>query len=166
MTIQKVNSNIQVKTNTVKKGINEPEDKVTLDSTVDTPDFLKLKSLAKAKAGATGAMVGGAGLALLSGAIGSIEGGVCTAIGLGARTFFGPVGGTAATAVLGVGGFLSGCARGGLINGAVEGASCAASTWVGSQHGFPMGIVYGAAITGVPTAIVGGLIGAAAGSMI
>jgi len=166
MRIQKLNSNTQVKTNTLKKYNNESEDKVILGSTIETPDFLKIKNLAREKSGATGAVIGGAGLGLLSGVIGSIEGGICAAIGLGAKTFFGPMGGNAATAVIGIGGFLSGCSRGGVLGGAVKGASCAASTWVGSNYGFPIGLVYGGAITGIPSALMGGLIGATAGAMI
>ena len=111
-------------------------------STIETPDFLKIKNLAREKSGATGAVIGGAGPGLLSGAIGSIEGEICAAIGLEAKTFFGPVGGNAATAILGIGGFLSGCSRGGgVAGGAVKGASCAASTRAGSNYGFPVGLI-------------------------
>ena len=61
MTIQKINSNTQIKTNNVKKGNDEPQDKVILGSTTETPDFLKLKNLTREKSGDTGAVTGETG---------------------------------------------------------------------------------------------------------
>ncbi|MEQ8191159.1 MAG: hypothetical protein ABRQ39_24555 [Candidatus Eremiobacterota bacterium] len=143
-----------------------PQEQVVLGSSEPTPEFLKpISNQTSSAIGALGgAAIGGVGGALLGGGIASIQGAVDAGIGWGASAIFGPVGGTVATVGLGALGFLGGLKEGSVFNALLNGATNAGATWMGVTHG-GTGILYGAAITGLPSALVLGIGGAVVGGL-
>ena len=177
MQIQKTNLATQLP-NTVKVTKKEtgPKEQVVLGSSEATPDFLKpISNQTSSAIGALGgAAIGGIGGAVLGGGIAGIKGAVDAGIGWGATAIFGATGGTVATVGLGALGFLGGLKdtkgadgkviEGSVFKGLLNGATSAGATWMGVTHG-ATGLLYGAAITGVPTALVLGVTGALVGGV-
>ncbi|HPZ08218.1 MAG TPA: hypothetical protein PL110_08895 [Candidatus Eremiobacteraeota bacterium] len=179
MEIQKTGVGAQLPQIKFTKKEEGPKEQVVLGSTSETPDFLKGKPLSEQPAGPGTALgcaaIGGVGGAVVVGGIASIAGAVDAAIGLAANHFLGPAGGIGATAVLGGLAFLKGLKstkgadgevkKGSLLNAVVGGATAAGATYLGATMG-GTGVLYGAALTGVPAGLIAGVTLAAAGGLV
>jgi len=156
----------------------EVKDQVNIGASEETPDFLKEPPISSNGCAKLGGAVGAAGGFFIGGAIGTAD----ALIGLLAQKFGGEVGGLVASGVVGALHFAKGMnqeeAKPGDLkdqstaammkvvtkgignkyaNAAISGLTGAASTYMGARFG-AAGLFYGGLATGVPNAVVGGIV--------